>query len=179
MRLFLGIPVPAGPAWPSVTRALAQALPGFRPVPAATHHITLRFLGEVLESRGLEDAVSHALAGRPALPAVVEGVGAFPSPKAARVLWAGARSPGIEALVQAIEDATRSFGEPPEPRRFVAHATLGRLRRPVDARAILAAHKDTLFAEGRLDRVVLFESTLASDGPHYDVVREWRLAAGA
>ncbi len=176
MRLFIGIPMPAG-AFETVTRQLQATLPAFRPVTSGTWHVTLRFLGEEFDLPGLEAAITKAVQNRPPMPCVVEALGCFPKDKAANVLWAGIRAHGIDNLATAIEDATKDFGEAPEKRRFVAHATLGRLPKPVDVRSVMFAHKDTLFAKGTLDRVVLYDATLTKAGSQYDVVRTWRLSS--
>jgi 2'-5' RNA ligase len=174
-RLFVGVPVPPSAAYAQVTQEAAAELAAARPVPAGSWHLTLRFLGEVLDDRPLRDALGAALRGRPALPCVVEGLGAFPNAKQARVLWAGVRVPGVDGLAAAVEEATAPFGEPPERRRFVAHATLARLGRPADVRSLLARRKDTLLAQGVLDRVVLYDSRVSASGPAYAPVQEWRL----
>ena len=176
MRLFVGVPIPAQAvaAFASVAPQLA-AVPSARLVPEGTHHVTLRFMGEVFQEQELVAALDGALRGRPALPCVVEGLGAFPNPKQARILWAGVRAPGIEQLAAAVEDATQAFGQPPERRRFVAHVTLARLAKSADVRSLLARHTDTLFGTGNLDRVVLFDSVTGPAGPRHEVVREWRL----
>ncbi len=137
--------------------------------------MTLRFLGDVRDRPALEAAISVAVANRPALPCVVESWGAFPNLKQARVLWAGVRAPDIEKLVSAVETATATFGEPVERNRFVAHVTLARLAKLMDARSLLDAHKDALLAKGLLDRVVLYDSQATPQGPVYEPLRTWRL----
>ncbi len=169
MRLFIGIPVPPGPVYEEVTRRLPSQA---KPVPPGTWHMTLRFLGEVLDPEPVVAALDGAVRGRPVLPCVVEGVGAFPDAKRARVVWAGVRAPGIENVAEAVEEATAGFGEPPERRRFVAHVTLARLRNPADLRSLVDRHRDTLFAEGVLDRVVLYRSTPGPQGSVHERLHE-------
>jgi 2'-5' RNA ligase len=166
--LFVGMPLPPGPAYEVVTADVLAAAPRARPVQAGTWHVTLRFLGEVLRPEPVAAALDAACRGRPAMPCVVEGVGTFsagfPPDKRARVVWAGVRAPGIEALAQAVQDATAAMSEAPEPRRFVAHATLARLPQPADLRSLVDRHRGTLFAQGVLDRVVLFRSRTGPGG---------------
>lgn len=175
MRLFIAIPVPQSPVYAAVTRDLLAVAPGARPVPDGAWHVTLRFLGDVHDPAPVIAALDAACAGRPALPAVVEGLGTFPGTgfppgKKARVAWAGVRAPGIEALADAVVRATTAFGEPPERRPFVAHVTLARLPHPADLRSLVDRHKGTLFAGGRLDRVVLFRSHLGPSGPRHEAL---------
>lgn len=179
MRLFVGLPVPDSPLYEAVKRDLVDVARDARPVPPGSHHVTLRFLGEMAEPDGVIAALDRACAGRHALACVVEGVGTFPggfpTDKRARVAWAGLRAPGVEQLAAAVEDATARFGEPPERRPFVAHVTLARMARPADLRLLVEKHRRTLFGQGVLDRVVLYRSMTGPRGPAYEVVHTVRL----
>jgi 2'-5' RNA ligase len=179
MRLFVALPVPPSPAYAEVTREVVAVAPTARPVPAGAWHVTVRFLGEVFDAAPVAAALDAACKGRPALPCVVEGLGTFsqgfPPDKKARVVWAGVRAAGVDALVSAVVQATASFGEPPERRPFVAHVTLARLPNPADLRALVARHAGTLFAAGALDRVVLFRSHLGPAGPRYEALHTVQL----
>lgn len=172
MRLFIGLPVPASPAYAEVAREVVAAAPSARPVPDGAWHVTLRFFGEVFDAAPVAAVLDAVCKGRPALPCVVEGLGTFgsgfPPDKRARVAWAGVRAAGIDALASAVVSATASFGEPPEPRRFVAHVTLARLPNPADLRSLVDRHKGTLFASGRLDRVVLYRSHPGPGGTRHE-----------
>ena len=182
MRLFVGLPVPPSPLYDAVARDVAEAARDARPVPTGSQHATLRFLGEMVEPDGVIAALGAACKGRPALPCVVEGLGTFPgggfpADKRARVAWAGLRAPGIDALADAVVAATARFGEPPERRPFVAHVTLARMARPADLRLVVEKHKGTLFAQGVLDRVVLYRSTPTPKGSLYEPVHVVPLGA--
>lgn len=177
MRLFVGLPVPASPRYEEALADILAIAPQSRP--AAWPHITLRFLGEVHDPAPVIAALAAACKNRPSLPCVVEGLGtfprAFPPDSKARIAWAGVRAPGIDALAQAVVQATAAFGEPPEPRPFVAHVTLARLPRPTDLRTVVERHRNTLFAQGNLDRVVLYNSSLDAGGAHYEELHAVRL----
>lgn len=179
MRLFVGLPVPESPLYAQAKRDIQEAARDARPVPPDAHHVTLRFLGTVHEPDGVIAALEAACKGRPRLPCVVEGLGTFPggfpADKRARVAWAGLRAPGIDALAGAVVEATARFGEPPERRPFVAHVTLARMARPADLRLVVEKHRRTLFAEGVLDRVVLYRSTPTPRGSRYDELHVVRL----
>lgn len=179
MRLFVGLPVPPSPAFDAVAAEL-EAEARARIVPSGSWHVTLRFLGEVLDPAPVMAALDFALKGRPAIPCVVEGLGTFPDRgfpphKKARIAWAGVRAAGIDALAAAVDDATAGFGEPPEDRPFVAHVTLARLPRPADLRSFVSRHEGTLFSQGVLDRVVLFRSTPGPGGSRHEALHTVRL----
>lgn len=180
VRLFVGIPVPPSPRYAEVQADIAAAVPGARLVPAGNEHITVRFIGETFDPAPIMSAMDAACRGRPPLPAVVEGLGTFPgggfpAAKKARIAWAGVRAAGIEALADAVVRATASFGDPPEDRPFVAHVTLARLPRPTDLRDLAEKHRHTMFAQGRLDRVVLYRTRPGPDGSAYETLHTVRL----
>jgi 2'-5' RNA ligase len=181
VRLFVGLPVPPSPAFGAVAAELA-AEARVRTVPPGSWHVTLRFLGEVLDPAPVAAALDAAARGRHPIPCVVEGVGTFPDKgfpphKRARVAWAGVRADGLDALASAVREATARLGEPPEDRPFVAHVTLARLPRPADLRRFVSRHEGTLFSQGVLDRVVLFRSTPGPGGSHHEPLHAARLGA--
>ena len=180
MRLFVALPAPPSPRYAELAREVAAVAPGAKLVRDDGRHATLRFLGEVFDVAPVKAALDAACRGRPALPVVAEGLGTFhdgfPPHKRSRVAWVGLRAAGVEALAAAVEQATAGFGDPPERRRFVAHVTLARLPTPADLRSLVDRHKDTLVAEGVLDRVVLYRSHVGPGGSQYEALHTVRLA---
>jgi len=141
MRLFIALQLPQ-----PVKDALADAqarLSGhaLRPVDPAAMHLTLQFLGEA-------DAalVPPLLAGLAAIPTPpirlrLDGVGAFPNPRRARVVWAGVAgdTAALADLQRAVLAVSAPLGFSPEERPFRAHLTLARVRqdaRPEQLRAL-------------------------------------------
>lgn len=172
MRLFVAIPV-AVPAFLDAGReVLGDA--SARLVARDHLHLTLRFLGDVADPAPIQVALASAVAGRTAIDARATGLGAFPSAAHARVLWFGLDAPGLAGLARDVVDATRAFGEPPDPRPFSAHVTLARLRIPRSLARQLAATRAPTW-HGKLERVVLFASHLGPAGPRYEPLAEWRL----
>src|SRR5574337_1226656 len=95
-------------------------------------HITLKFLGQVEESHlgVIREAIAAAAAGCGPAHLVFQGLGAFPRPREARVVWIGL-SHGAEtlaALQTRIEVRLESLGFAREARPFTTHLTLGRVR---------------------------------------------------
>jgi 2'-5' RNA ligase len=95
-------------------------------------HLTLKFLGEIPESKVPEimSALTGAAGGSGRFRLEVEGVGAFPNPKNARVVWIGVsgdveKLTGLQAVV---EDAMARLGMKREERKFTPHLTLGRIK---------------------------------------------------
>ncbi|MEM9492712.1 MAG: RNA 2',3'-cyclic phosphodiesterase, partial [Myxococcota bacterium] len=142
LRLFIGVKV----AMASV-RALADLAESMRRsaydagyqirwVAPATYHVTLKFLGlaapEILTA--LRDRLQPRLAELPAFSFTTTGIGAFPEPANARVIWAGIADPDghLTRLAAAIEDEVARLGFPAERRPYHPHVTLGRVKRTDD-----------------------------------------------
>jgi 2'-5' RNA ligase len=145
-------------------------------VPAASLHVTLRFLGEVAEDR--EAAIAAALDGvvAPARPFDVGlgGVGAFPALARPRVIWLGVEAhPALELLANDVERALRPLGFEPELRPFSPHITLGRVRQGAKRGAFAALERlaGAVTWEGMaaVDSVDLMVSVLGPGGAEYAV----------
>ncbi len=148
-------------------------------VEPANLHFTLRFVGDTPE-RDVE-AVARAAEGLGEWPLrlVLRGVGAFPSPRRARVVWIGL-SEGAEALGEVCRALNgrleATSGLPPEPREFAPHLTIGRVKVPVPSGALAdrieeLRHED--FGEFAAEGFALYHSTLTPRGPVYRVVRTY------
>jgi 2'-5' RNA ligase len=146
-------------------------------------HVTLKFLGEVEESRQgeLTTALGAAAAGVRPLPLVLGGFGAFPAIARPRVLWVGIEpEPALELLQHGVERQFAPLGFPTEARTFHPHVTVGRARK--DARpAAFAGLESRLerlsFAETvMVESVDLMCSTLQRGGAVYQVAHRERLS---
>ena len=97
-------------------------------------HVTLDFLGPVPRHAigQLDRAVSEALSGERRFVARTGGLGAFPSPVRARVLFYGLSASGhaLERLAAATAGAVAPLLGARQTARFHPHVTLARLRRP-------------------------------------------------
>ncbi len=95
-------------------------------------HLTLKFLGEVFETKVLEimNALTNAVRSPAGFRINVAGIGAFPDRKNARVVWAGIAG-DVEKLAMlqvAVEEAMAGLGFEREKRTFTPHLTLGRIK---------------------------------------------------
>ncbi len=145
-------------------------------------HLTLKFLGQVEETRlaAVAEAVATAARGYGSFRLVLGGLGAFPQPRVARVVWIGV-SEGAQALaaLQArVEGGLESLGFPREERPFTAHLTLGRVRGPRH-REQLAVALTSVPAEPLdemvLHRIELMKSDLGPEGARYSVLQSFPL----
>ena len=135
-------------------------------------HLTLHFFGSV-ELHRLERA-SRALAeaARTCQPFELEvrGIGAFPSLRRPRVIWAGADASELAQLTRTMRQTLHELGFEVEDRTFRGHVTLGRLRSDrgwEKLKESLDHHLDDLFGRCTIDHLVIFRSTLQPTGSLY------------
>jgi RNA 2',3'-cyclic 3'-phosphodiesterase len=148
-------------------------------------HLTLKFLGDVEDTSEAELRAalgSAAGAGEPrGITLQVDGFGAFPDARRARVIWAGVTpEPALELLQHRVEQAFAPLGFPTEARAFRPHVTLGRAARdarPRDLAALEPALDSATFTATALVATVdLMQSTLESRGAVYHVKHRERLS---
>ena len=145
-------------------------------------HLTLKFLGQVEETRlnAVTEAVAEAALGYGSFRLAFGGLGAFPTLRAARVVWIGVPE-GAEALaaLQArVEARLVPLGFPGEERSFTAHLTLGRVRGPGRREQLavaLASMPPKPLGEMVLHRIELMKSDLGPGGARYSVLQSFPL----
>jgi RNA 2',3'-cyclic 3'-phosphodiesterase len=133
-------------------------------------HLTLLFLGEVDEGRLPDVTAALEWVGPYHAPFAlsVGGGGTFGAPSHPHVLWAdvGGDLAALKALQADVADVLGPLGFQSDHAEYTAHLTLARAR-PRHGDPALAECARRLsgvsFGEGRVDRLVLFESA----GPHY------------
>ena len=135
-------------------------------------HLTLKFLGEISDTRVKQ--VSDTLAALPpfkSFPVEVRGFGFFPGPARPRVFWAGVEAPpDLAELAGRVEDRMEKLGFPPEARNFNPHLTLARFKDPRPVPALLALVEqqgNPSFGKFEASEYFLFESKLSPHGSEY------------
>jgi 2'-5' RNA ligase len=153
-------------------------LPGVKLVQSNLVHVTLKFLGDVPSSK--VDRLVEALRGidHPSFTARVKGVGAFPG-RSLRVIWIGAQGE-FEGLHRLVDQALLPLGFEREGRRFSAHATIARVKRPGrDMNQLLSPRlsqfKEMDLGEFQVSEFVLKKSTLTPEGPIYEDIAAFPL----
>lgn len=180
MRAFIAFDLPANlrQELGQVSAGLQRSLAGapLRWVAAGSIHLTLKFLGDVDPGQvaAIGERIQAAASGYAPFEVALTELGAFPSPRRPRVLWAGLRAPAaLASLQQALEAQLESLGFEPEARPFTPHLTLARARREADARQ-LAGVASALAAEplrpvsAHLQELTLFRSQLDPGGAVYN-----------
>ncbi|WP_281689455.1 2'-5' RNA ligase family protein [Pseudonocardia thermophila] len=165
MRLFTAL-VPPAEAVAQVAAALVGPAPdGWRLVDPATWHITLAFHGDV-DDPAPHLAALDAAAGLPGPRLRVDGSGAFPGVRWARVV-AEPRA-ALDALVEAVGGDAQGF---------VPHITVLRRRgrRRPEPRAVLPPLSGPWW---QADEVLLMASELRRDGAVHRIVHRVALTRG-
>jgi 2'-5' RNA ligase len=143
-------------------------------------HLTLKFLGDVEESRlGEVQAGLASLNFRP-ITVLLEGLGGFPALRAPKVIWIGIKEPTGELieLQKRVDGVLARLGFPPESRDFHPHLTLGRVKShqgsDTQPRALTALDPVRL-GEWKLDELNLMRSRLRPGGSVY--TKLWTMKA--
>ncbi len=170
MRVFAAVLVQT-----EALRALISRLPAARqlkPVAPESTHVTLKFLGEVPEHRvaHLCGALERAAGGFGSFLVALRGVGAFPSARNPRVVWAGVGEGAerLEELQRRVEREMVALGFQPERRRFKPHVTLARVKgRCAEAAEFVRRNSAAELGEVRVGEVHLMRSLLMPSGARY------------
>jgi RNA 2',3'-cyclic 3'-phosphodiesterase len=174
-RLFTALEIPRDAALS--LSLLRGGLPGARWIDVENYHLTLRFIGDV-EGR-VADEIAGALdkVRRPYFSLTLSGVGAFGSRKP-HAVWAGVvPSPDLNALQADIERICKRSGIPADPRKFMPHVTLARLRNssPQDVAHYLSGRGNFSTLPFKVGRFVLMSSRDSIGGGPYIVEEAWPL----
>jgi RNA 2',3'-cyclic 3'-phosphodiesterase len=144
-----------------------------KPVEPHNFHFTVIFLGEISDQD--VGRIKEMLAGFQFEPFIITyaGIGAFPNPAHARVVWVGLDSGGAQKLTALANDIIAKMSELgfKADKPFSAHLTLLRARgRPVSTSYISSKYQGRTFGSDRIDKVHLKKSELRSSGPVYSNV---------
>ena len=175
-RLFTALEIPADAALS--LSLLRGGLPGARWIDVENYHITLRFIGDV--DAPTADEILGALdrVHREAFPVELTGIGAFGSKKP-HSIWAGVRpSSALNALQGEIERICQRLGLSPDPRKFIPHVTLARLRgaRSDEVADYLAGRGNFAALPFEATRFVVMSSRDSVGGGPYIVEESYPLA---
>jgi len=181
IRSFIAIPLTGEVqrATKKLARELQSEKDGMRWVPDDNLHLTLKFLGDVVdrEVHQVCKVIRQCCANIDPFELKLEGTGGFPSGDRPRVVWAGITAGGefLIDLVTELEQGLSKLGFKPEPRDYRPHLTLGRVRSGSRAASQEVVDKVARFKNRRLgvlavEEVRLYASYLDKEGPTYNVM---------
>lgn len=176
-RLFTALEIPRD-ATLSLS-LLRGGLPGARWIDVENFHLTLRFIGDV--EGHVADQIANALdrVRRPSFSLALSGVGAFGGRKQHAVYAGVLPSSELAALQTENERICQRIGLAADPRKYVPHVTLARLRNasPGEVAHYLSARGNFSVAPFKVGRFVLMSSRDSVGGGPYVVEEAWPLAA--
>jgi 2'-5' RNA ligase len=130
-------------------------------------HVTLAFLGDVTASQlSVATAVADGIDGQ-GFVLTLDRLGYWTHN---RIFWAGAASPPLAALSDALASGLRAKRFSIDSRPFVPHVTLLRDARKPGSSGLRAT------ASCSVTEFVLAESQWGPDGARYGIVGRWRLS---
>jgi len=140
-------------------------------------HITMRFLGDI--SPNIVDSIHESMkkVSFSAFDCEIRGLGAFPTLRQARVIWAGIRKGADELknVFARLEPSLRQLGFKPDPKGFSPHLTLARVKSGRSKEKLVGCIQDLAeydFGVVRADCLLLKRSLLTPRGPIYSTLRE-------
>lgn len=178
MRLFAAVELSDAmkASLKEMQRSLAQFDAAVRWTVEGQMHLTLKFFGEVSDSRVAEicSAAGAIADDSAAFGMTLDGCGCFPPSGPARIVWAGLHvsGDGLEACHRACEEHFGDLGFEPDRRRFTPHLTIGRVRerrRADGLREAIVAVAPAPVSQ-HVDALSVFQSTLAPRGAQHTVI---------
>ncbi len=174
-RLFTALELPSDVAFG--LSMLRGGLPGARWIDPEHYHITLRFIGDIDDRTA--DEIDEMLMDVQRAPISVKlsGLSSFGSDKP-RAIYAKVEPTRLLSELQAeIERIVRRAGLPAEPRKFIPHVTLARLRHAsnIDVAEYLATRGYFPSRSFIASRFVLYSSRDSVGGGPYIVEADYPL----
>jgi 2'-5' RNA ligase len=162
-RYFIGIPIPSEikkklkvQSWPGLSRYKDQKL-----VPQNNWHITLAFIGQLNEEKLQElKSLLQVFSWGEGFKVSIRNFGAFPSFEDGRVLWMGCEK-GQDEITSLANKIRRQLDELEisyDPKPFVPHVTLARLRSPKNLSRLADNGKMKQEVSFQAEEIVLYDS---------------------
>ncbi len=181
IRSFIAIPLSAEiqRAARRLIRDLRRDQDGIKWVPEDNLHLTLKFLGDVVdrEVHQVCQTIRQVCQATQPLTLTFAGVGGFPTSERPRTIWAGITEGGPELtdLVSRLEPALAGLGFKPDSRDYRPHLTLGRVKSGMRSASDEVVERIQTLSHRSLgtmqaDEVKLIASYLDRQGPTYNVM---------
>ncbi len=146
-------------------------------------HLTLKFLGNTEQDKIQKVAcILKSIADDfSAFSIKFSNIGAFPNTSRPRVIWMGIKdgSEILESFNNRIEAGLVKLGFEQESRQYKAHLTLGRVRSlkniPQLVKSIKEIERNYQYNNIRIDRIILFQTTLTPKGAIYTSLAQFML----
>jgi len=147
-------------------------------------HLTLKFLGDVKQKRidTIKQILDDLFRDTDPLTMELTQVGAFPNIDHPRILWIGLNDndQSLAQIVSNLENNLGKAGFKKEDKPFSPHITIGRIRSPKNLKPLSEAINNYSLPDGiaqTIDHTVLYQSTLTSQGPIYEILQDFNFTA--
>jgi len=184
IRSFLAIelPKPILKKIEEVKRDLRLAHADVRWVSPEKIHLTLKFFGNIEESKiqPIVKSIEGLIQTTPPFSLRVKGMGAFPQLKNPRVIWMGLTNgkENVISLQQRLEVLLEKIGFKAEDRPFQPHLTFGRVKTSRGREELVRGierHREEEFGDFDVETVLFFKSDLRPSGSIYTPLKEMKL----
>ncbi|MEM4251943.1 MAG: RNA 2',3'-cyclic phosphodiesterase [Candidatus Nitrosotenuis sp.] len=169
MRAFVAVEITDSKILDSIKSVQNEIKTEAKAVETQNMHFTLLFLGEITEEMAAK--VAERLKTIEFSPFVInfEGIGAFPKPRFARVIWVGIKEGSDELirLAKSVEERLAVLGFKAD-KPFKPHATIFRIKgRALDVTEHLSSCARINFGTQHVSEIKLKRSILTPQGPIY------------
>lgn len=186
MRLFVALEVPdeTRRALGGIIQKLESVSRGARWMRAESIHVTLKFIGEIEETKlpAIKDSLATVKSKHP-IEIAFRNFGFFPNERRPHVFWLGIEAgPDLAALAASISSALEPIGIPREERGFRPHLTLARFKTEKGLpklREMVAPLAHRSFGNTIASQFHLYESMLNPGGAVHTKLASYRFAEGA
>jgi len=137
-------------------------------------HITLKFLGDVEESKldSIDDLLIKLSSAYSSFNLSLTDFGGFPNLKKPRILYVGLSTNSLlSKLVSELEEELSVLGFEKESRKFIPHITLGRVKKKINIQYSPQITKNSF----KVTQIGLIKSKLSSSGSVYKPKQIFRL----
>jgi 2'-5' RNA ligase len=170
----------------SLTAEMQQKVQGVKWVMPEQVHVTLHFFGNITSEhiKTIRELTGSITGKYGPFHLALGGIGFFPNPDKPRIIWIDL-SGDIEIFKRYQEELEKELGQagfPLEERPFRPHATLGRIKEKGrwDKKQFILDSENLLCIKTEpraFDKILLFKSTISSEGPHYEALETFYLSS--
>lgn len=140
-------------------------------------HLTLKFIGDIpiKNISKFEKVLSNAVKSIRPFTLFASGIGAFPSLKRPKVLWAGVKG-DIDVLAELelnlSEALKKEIGLAKDKKKFTPHLTIGRIKHFPNANLynFLKQHQKYRSDTFEVSKIYFYKSTLLSSGAKHEIL---------
>ena len=172
IRMFLSIPIKDPSALQTVLSDV-KTLRNVRVSPLSQMHITVRFIGDIDDSKTKKvvNAISDAVQNINPFTITIKGAGCFPNPKRPSVLWVGADpEKELREIAERISSNLKAYNISFDEKPFKSHITVGRCSGPVDIEPFLVKYSGKEFTSFLCDEILVMRSELSPSGAKHTVL---------